>query len=74
MPPMGIEPMTPSLRDWCSAPELKRQHNYHKYIIKTIPNIVIIINYSQNSVRQANECSNYHAKALESYGLELLLP
>ena len=66
---MGIEPMTPSLRDWCSAPELKRQHNKGSK-----QNIIIIINYSQNSVGQANECSNYHAKALESYGLELLLP
>ena len=71
---MGIEPMTPSLRDWCSAPELKRQYNRHKYIIGSEPNIVIIINYSQNSVGQTNECSNYHLKALKSYGLELLLP
>ena len=31
MPPMGIEPMTPSLRDWCSAPELKRQYNNLAY-------------------------------------------
>ena len=71
---MEIEPMTPSLRDWCSAPELKRQHNCRKKIIDSNQNIIIIINYSQNSVGQANECSNYHAKALESYGLELLLP